>query len=96
MAALQLLDPERSHLNAAFIEDAGLIEEPDKPWSGAGRRVQGGLKCLPLLSVQLKTLAIRQGLGGAGQSTLQNKIAHRAARCQSGALQCLLGQRAET
>jgi hypothetical protein len=40
-------------------------------------------------------LAIGQGFVGAGQRALQNEIAHRPARGQSGSLQCLLGLRRE-
>lgn len=58
MGAAKLFDSERDHLFAARFKHAGLIEELGEARGWSGRSVQGGLKGLPLLSVQPKTLAI--------------------------------------
>src|ERR1700730_5889410 len=53
--------------------NARLLQTSGETWRGTRGSRQGGLESFPLFRSQTKSLAIRQGLFGAGQGALKHK-----------------------
>ncbi len=94
--AVKLFNPDRTHLDPAPFEHAGLVEKLGKAWRRFRWSIQRSLKGLPLFSVEAESLTIGQCLSSTCQGAFKYKIAHRSAFCLGSGMQNTLGRFGET
>jgi hypothetical protein len=73
------------------IEETGLTQEAPHAREWAGRSIEGGGKCSPLLSVQAEELPVGERLVGSGQGAFKDEVTDRAMRGRRGCFQTVLG-----